>query len=482
MTKKELKPAIVFEEFAKINQIPRPSKHEEKIIEYLKSVGEELGLPTTVDETGNVIIRKPATPGMENKPCVILQSHSDMVCESLAGKEIDFHNDPIETYVDGEWLCADRTTLGADDGIGCAMELALLRSNDIEHGPIECVFTRDEETGLTGAMGMKAGFMTGEYLINLDSEDEGQFFISCAGGVNTTATFRYEREEAPQGFFFMKAEVKGLKGGHSGDDINKKRANALKLLARFLYQESQKMPLRLAVIDCGKAHNAIPREGVAVFAVPVSEKEQVRIDWNVFLSDVQEEYHVTEGQQELLLGSTEAQKVIENAVAQRIIMALQAIDNGVFNMCQSEELAWLVETSSNLASIHTHDTEAVVVTSQRSCVMSQRANMAATVKACFQLAGAEVEQGDGYPAWQPRANSHLVDVTVQTYRKLFNKEPKVIGIHAGLECGLFAERYPNLDMVSMGPTLRGVHTPEERLHIPSVQLVWDHLLEILKNI
>ena len=482
MTKKELKPAIVFEEFAKINQIPRPSKHEEKIIEYLKSVGEELGLPTTVDETGNVIIRKPATPGMENKPCVILQSHSDMVCESLAGKEIDFHNDPIETYVDGEWLCADRTTLGADDGIGCAMELALLRSNDIEHGPIECVFTRDEETGLTGAMGMKAGFMTGEYLINLDSEDEGQFFISCAGGVNTTATFRYEREEAPQGFFFMKAEVKGLKGGHSGDDINKKRANALKLLARFLYQESQKMPLRLAAIDCGKAHNAIPREGVAVFAVPVSEKEQVRIDWNVFLSDVQEEYHVTEGQQELLLGSTEAQKVIENAVAQRIIMALQAIDNGVFNMCQSEELAWLVETSSNLASIHTHNTEAVVVTSQRSCVMSQRANMAATVKACFQLAGAEVEQGDGYPAWQPRANSHLVDVTVQTYRKLFNKEPKVIGIHAGLECGLFAERYPNLDMVSMGPTLRGVHTPEERLHIPSVQLVWDHLLEILKNI
>ena len=482
MTKKELKPAIVFEEFAKINQIPRPSKHEEKIIEYLKSVGEELGLPTTVDETGNVIIRKPATPGMENKPCVILQSHSDMVCESLAGKEIDFENDPIETYVDGEWLRADRTTLGADDGIGCAMELALLRSNDIEHGPIECVFTRDEETGLTGAMGMKAGFMTGEYLINLDSEDEGQFFISCAGGVNTTATFRYEREEAPNGFFFMKAEVKGLKGGHSGDDINKKRANALKLLARFLYQELQKMPLRLAAIDCGKAHNAIPREGVAVFAVPVSEKEQVRIDWNVFLSDVQEEYHVTEGQQELLLGSTEAQKVIENGVAERIIMALQAVDNGVFNMCQAEELAWLVETSSNLASIHTYDTEAVVVTSQRSCVMSQRANMAATVKACFQLAGAEVEQGDGYPAWQPRANSHLVDVTVQTYRKLFNKEPKVIGIHAGLECGLFAERYPNLDMVSMGPTLRGVHTPEECLHIPSVQLVWDHLLEILKNI
>ena len=482
MSKKELRRTIVFEEFAKINQIPRPSKHEEKIIAYLKGVGEELGLPTVVDETGNVIIRKAATPGMEDKPCVILQSHMDMVCESLKGKEIDFENDPIETYIEGEWLCADRTTLGADDGIGCAMELALLRSNDIEHGPIECVFTRDEETGLTGAIGMKAGFMTGDYLINLDSEDEGQFFISCAGGVNTTATFRYSREDAPEGFFFMEAQVKGLQGGHSGDDINKKRANGLKLLARFLYQEQQKMPLRIAEIHCGKAHNAIPREGTAVFAVPASEKEQVRIDWNVFLADVAEEYHVTEGRQELLLASAEPQKVIDDTVAQRIILALQAVDNGVFSMCQDEELSWLVETSSNLASIHTEETKAVVVTSQRSCVMSQRANIAATVKACFLLAGAEVEQGDGYPAWQPRANSHLVDVTAQTYRELFNKEPKVIGIHAGLECGLFAERYPNLDMVSMGPTLRGVHTPEERLHIPSVQLVWDHLLEILKRI
>lgn len=482
MTKKELKPAIVFDEFAKINMIPRPSKHEEKIIAYLKGVGEELGLPTVVDATGNVIIRKPATTGMEEKPCVILQSHMDMVCESLKGKEIDFLNDPIETYIDGEWLCADRTTLGADDGIGCAMQLALLRSSDIQHGPIECVFTRDEETGLTGAIGMEAGFMTGDYLINLDSEDEGQFFISCAGGVNTTAVFRYSREEAPEGFFFLEIQVKGLQGGHSGDDINRKRANALKLLARFLYMESEKMPLRLAAIDCGKAHNAIPREGVALFAVPADMKEQVRIDWNIYISEVAEEYHVTEGRQELTLSSADAAEVIEENAGKRIIMALQAVDNGVFSMCQDEELSWLVETSSNLASIHTAEREAVVVTSQRSCVMSQRANMAATVKACFQLAGAEVIQGDGYPAWQPRANSHLVDVTAQTYRRLFNKEPKVIGIHAGLECGLFAERYPNLDMVSMGPTLRGVHTPEERLHIPSVQLVWDHLLEILKSI
>ena len=497
MTKKELNPAIsshiadiqrcssasgVFDEFAKINRIPRQSKHEEQMIAYLRGVGEELGLPTVVDETGNVIIRKPATPGMEDKPCVILQSHMDMVCESLHGREIDFSTDPIETYIDGEWLCADRTTLGADDGIGCAMELALLRADDIEHGPLECVFTVDEETGLTGAMGMKPGFMTGDYLINLDSEDEGQFFISCAGGVNTTARFPFSRISAPQGFFFFEAGVKGLVGGHSGDDINKKRANAIKLLTRFLFMQMNRMPLYLAGFDCGKAHNAIPREGTVVFAVPASMKENVKADWNVYVSDVENEYRVSEGKQELTLASAEPRYVIDAEATKRLVLALQAVDNGIMNMCQDEELAWLVETSSNLASVHTSENEAVVVTSQRSCVMSQLSNMAATVKSCFLLAGAEVEQGDGYPAWQPRANSHLVDVTVKTYHELFGKEPKVLGIHAGLECGLFSERYPNLDMVSMGPTLRGVHTPEERLLIPTVQMVWDHLLLILKNI
>lgn len=482
MTKKELNPAIVFEEFAKINAIPRPSKHEEKIIEYLESVGRELSLETIVDATGNVLIRKPATPGMENKPTVILQSHMDMVCESVDGKEIDFITDPIETYIDGDWLCANGTTLGADDGIGCAMQLALLRSTDIEHGPIECVFTRDEETGLTGAMGMEAGFMTGDYLINLDSEDEGEFFISCAGGVNTTARFSYVREEAPEGMFFLEAQVRGLLGGHSGDDINKKRANAIKLLARFLYMEMQKMPLALSKINGGKAHNAIPRDASMIFCVPSSRKEEVRIDWNIFASDVAAEYEVTEPRMELLMGSSDSQSVIPDDASRRIILALQAVDNGVMNMCQAEELSWLVETSSNLASIHTDETECTVVTSQRSCVMSQRANMAATIKSCFELAGASVEQGDGYPAWQPRSNSHLVDVTVKTYRQLFDKEPRVIGIHAGLECGLFAERYPNLDMVSMGPTLRGVHSPDERLLIPTVDMVWRHLLLILKSV
>ena len=478
----ELKPACVFEQFAKINQIPRPSKHEEKMIEYLKSFGESHGLETEVDETGNVIIRKPATKGFENKETVILQSHMDMVCEKLVDIAFDFHKDAIQTYVDGEWLKAKGTTLGADDGIGCAIELAILDSNDIEHGPIECVFTRDEETGLTGAEGMKPGFMKGNMLINLDSEDEGQIFVSCAGGRNTTATFRFHKEEAPTGWFFMKGSLKGLVGGHSGDDINKKRANALKVIARYLYKVQEKLGLRLASFDAGKLHNAIPRDGVIVFAVPTEFKEQARAEWNIFVTEVEEEFHITEQNMQFALESTEAVPVMPLEVSTRLVQALQAVDNGVFAMCQDEAIAWLVETSSNVASVETSDDKVVVVASQRSNVMSALDNQAATIKAVFQLAGAEVEQGDGYPAWKMNPDSKLTALAVEAYEKLFGKEPKVLGIHAGLECGLFSEKYPNLDMVSFGPTLRGVHSPDERLHIPTVQMVWDHLMEILKNI
>lgn len=482
MKKSELKPACVFEQFAKINQIPRPSKREEKIIEYLKKFGEERGLETVVDETGNVIIRKGATPGYEKKKTVILQSHMDMVCEKLVDIDFDFDNDPIQTYVDGEWLAAKGTTLGADDGIGCAIEMAILDSNDIEHGPLECVFTRDEETGLTGAEGMKPGFMTGDMLINLDSEDEGQIFVSCAGGKSTTATFRFEKEDAPEGLFFLKASLKGLVGGHSGDDINKKRANALKIIARFLYIVQEKYGLHLASYNAGKLHNAIPRDGVAVFGVKASVKENVKADWNVFTTEVAEEYHVTEKSMQFLLESAESEKVLPEETSTRIIRALQAVDNGVFAMCQDEALAWMVETSNNVASIETTDKNAVIVTSQRSNVMSALENQSATIKALFQLAGAEVVQGDGYPAWKMNPDSKLTAVAVEKYKELFGKEPKVLGIHAGLECGLFSEKYPNLDMVSFGPTLRGVHSPDERLHIPSVQMVWDHLLAILKSI
>lgn len=477
----ELKPVRVFGQFAEINAIPRPSKHEEKMIEYLREFGESHGLETKVDETGNVLIRKPATPGYENKKTIILQSHMDMVCEKLVDTDFDFRKDAIQTYIDGEWMRAKGTTLGADDGIGVAIELAILDSDDIEHGPIECVFTRDEETGLTGAMGMKSGFMTGDMLINLDSEDEGQIFVSCAGGKTTKATFAFEKEEAPREMFFMQVSLKGLKGGHSGDDIEKKRANAVKILARFIYNVQENHGVRIARFNAGKLHNAIPRDGMIIFAVPAEKKESVRALWNVFASEVEGEYHVTEQSMEFAMESAEAEKVLPVEVSTRIIRTLQAIDNGVFAMCQDEALAWMVETSSNTASVTTTDTSVEIVSSHRSNVMSALENQADTVKALFQLAGAEVEQGDGYPAWKMNPDSQLTKIAVDTYKELFGKEPKVLGIHAGLECGLFSEKYPNLDMVSFGPTLRGVHSPDERLLIPTVQMVWDHLLAILKN-
>lgn len=482
MENSNLKPARVFEQFAEINKIPRPSKHEEQMIAYLKNFGESRGLETKIDETGNVLIRKAATKGMENKPVVILQSHMDMVCDKLVDVPFDFSKDAIQTYVDGEWLHAKGTTLGADDGIGCAIELAILDSDDIEHGPLECVFTRDEETQLTGASGMKPGFMTGKYLINLDSEDEGQIFVSCAGGRSTVATFTFTREEAPQGYFFLEASIKGLNGGHSGDDINKKRANAIKIIARFLYMENDKIDLRLAQWNSGKMHNAIPRDGKAIFAVPADKKEEVKADWNKFTVAVEDEFHVTDTAMVWNLESTDAQKVMPKTTSTNLIRAIQAVDNGVFAMCQDEALAWMVETSSNTASVQSEDDKVVIVASQRSNVMSNLDNMCNTVKAVYELAGADVVQNDGYPAWKMNPNSELVKITVAAYKKLFGKEPIVKGIHAGLECGLFSEKYPELDMASFGPTLRNVHTPDECLHIPTVQMVWDHLLEILRTI
>jgi len=482
MTKNELKPAGVFRQFAKINEIPRQSKHEEKMIEYLRNWGESHGLPTKVDATGNVKISKAATPGYENRKTLILQSHMDMVCQKLPEKDFNFATDAIQTIVDGEWMRADGTTLGADDGIGCAIELAILEADDIEHGPLECVFTRDEETQLTGASGMEAGFMTGDWLINLDSEDEGQVFVSCAGGKTTFATFNISREQAPEGYFFIEASIKGLNGGHSGADIDKKRANAIKILARFAYEEMQKMDLRIVCLNSGSAHNAIPRDGRMVVAVPGDEKETLRADWNIFAADIQDEYHVTETTMKLYMQSTEATATIPQADGKRIISALQAVDNGVLSMCQDEALAWMVETSSNLAVVETTEDKVSVIASQRSNVMSALNNMCNTVKAVFELAGAEVTQNDGYPAWKMNAGSKLTKLVGETYERLFGKKPEVLGIHAGLECGLFSERYPQMDMVSFGPTLRDVHTPAERLHIPTVQMVWDHIIEIMKNI
>ena len=405
----------------------------------------------------------------------------DMVCEKNKDKDFDFENDAIETYVDGEWLKANGTTLGADDGIGVAMQMAVLKSNDIEHGPIECVFTRDEETGLTGAMGMKSDFMTGDYLINLDSEDEGQIFVSCAGGVRTTATYPFPTEDMPEGYFTFRVGVKGLTGGHSGDDINKKRGNANKILVRFLNQEMEKMDLRVVDIQSGGLHNAIPREGYAICAVPMNMKEQVRVDLNVFTAEVEEELAVTEKGILLSLDSCEpAAKVMEKQAMRKMLLSLHAVYNGVFAM--SQDIDWLVETSTNLASIHVEGDKVVVTTSQRSSIGSACQHMASVVRAAFELGGAEVLTNEGYPGWKLNPNSEIVKIAKESYVELFGKEPKILAIHAGLECGLFSEKYPKLDMVSFGPTLRGVHSPDEKLLIPTVQMVWDHLLDILKRV
>ena len=452
------------------------------MIEFLLGFGEALGLDACRDEAGNVIIRKPASQGMEDRPTVVLQSHMDMVCEKNADVKFDFDRDAIQTYVEGEWMKAKGTTLGADDGIGVAMEMAILADDTLKHGPLECVFTRDEETGLTGAEGMKDDFMTGQYLINLDSEDEGEIFVSCAGGCRTTATFHYEDKPVSEGQFFVRLTVKGLTGGHSGDDIDKKRANANKLLFRFLYQELKKMPVLIADVQAGGLHNAIPREAMAVIAIPQSSRDQLSIDWNLFAAAVREEYSVTEPQAEFLMETADPlPTVIDRETSDRLIFAVQGVFNGVFAM--SQDIA-LVETSSNLASIHMvperHTIE--INSSQRSSIYSARVNVADTFAAVFMAAGADVETGEGYPGWKPNPNSHLLKVSVEQYKRLFHKDPVVRGIHAGLECGLFSEKYPQLDMVSFGPTLRGVHSPDEKLLIPTVQMVWDHLLAILENI
>lgn len=481
MNEMTLKPASVFNCFAQVNRIPRPSKHEEKMTSFLLDFGRSLHLDSRRDEVGNVIIRKPATPGMENRQTIVLQSHMDMVCEKNKDVSFDFMRDAIQTYVDGEWMKARGTTLGADDGIGVAMEMALLQSDDIKHGPLECVFTRDEETGLTGAEGMQPDFMTGRLLVNLDSEDEGEIFVSCAGGCRTLAQFTYEDEPLPAGFFTFSLSIKGLTGGHSGDDIDKKRANANKLLARFLYLSQKKYDLRLVDIQAGGLHNAIPREAWCLCAVPAKDKEGITADWNVFQADVEEEYSVTEKTMKFVLQSEEpATSAIGKDCSQRLVRALQGVDNGVFAVCQDLDL---IETSSNLASIRKNaETKTIDVnSSQRSSIYSARVNMANTFAAVFELAGAKVEIGEGYPGWKMNPNSEILRIAVEQYKRLFKKEPIVRGIHAGLECGLFSEKFPGMDMISMGPTLRGVHSPDEKLLIPTVQMVWDHLLAILEN-
>lgn len=481
MEKKDLQPASVFHFFEEICQVPRPSKKEGKIRQYLTDFAQSHKLEYKVDEAGNVLIRKAASRGKENLKTVVLQSHMDMVCEKNGDVAHNFETDPIETYIDGEWLRAKGTTLGADNGIGMAAELAVLAAEDIEHGPIECLFTVDEETGLTGAFALKEGFMNGDILINLDSEDEGELFIGCAGGAGTTAEFPCPTVKVPEEYFFFRVAVKGLTGGHSGDDINKNRANANKLLNRYLTAMMQRYGMCLCEIDGGNLHNAIPREAWAVCAVPMAYKEAVRVDLNIFLAEVEEEYSATEPNLSMELESeTPRAEMMEPEAMKRFLLAIYAVHNGVYAM--SQDIPGLVETSSNLASIKQKEGKIIVVTSQRSSILSSRKDMSQMVRAAFELGGAVCVTADGYPGWKPNPSSEILSVAVESYKRLFGTEPKVKAIHAGLECGLFLEKYPSLDMVSFGPTLRGVHSPDERMLIPTVDKFWRHLLDVLVHV
>ena len=476
-----LQPEALFGYFMKINEIPRGSKNEAQISAYLQNFGKELGYETVADEVGNVLIKKPATPGYENRKTIILQGHMDMVCEKRKDVEHDFLKDPIKLVVDGEWLRADGTTLGADNGIGVAAGMAVLADNSLKHGPINCLFTIDEETGLTGAEALDANLLQGDILINLDSEDEGEIFIGCAGGVCNYADYRFVWDTIGGDMFFMKAEIGGLTGGHSGDDINKGRANANKLLARFLCRIAEKYEFYLCDIDGGNLHNAIPRDAWALFAVPSKDKESVRVDFNIFAAEVEEEFLATDPNMKLVLQSAEpTHRAIDTECAGKLLKSLRAVFNGVYAM--SKDVPGLVETSSNLASVRrVGDNLIKVTTSQRSSIESARDDVSDSVRMALELGGATVTTKGHYPGWKPNVNSEIMKVACEQYTLLFGGEAKIKAIHAGLECGLFLKKAPHLDMISFGPTMRGVHSPDEKLNIPSTERFWQHLLAILEN-
>lgn len=476
-----LEPKIVFDFFEEICKVPRPSKKEARISDWLIETGRKLGLETKRDKVGNVLISKPATPGKENVTPIIFQSHMDMVCEKNNDTVFDFEKDAIQTYIDGEWMKAKGTTLGADDGIGMAMALAILVSKDIEHGPVECLFTVDEETGLTGAFALEPGFMKGKMLLNLDSEDEGQFFIGCAGGKDTVANFDCEwDEEINKNSVAYQVMVKGLQGGHSGDDINKGRGNAVKLLNRILWNGYQEYGLRIADIKAGNLRNAIAREGQATVVLPKNYAK----DFEQYLKTMNEtyknEYLVTDPDVEVCFENVSLPtKVLDELLQVDLMNCLYACPHGVLAM--SQNIKDFVETSTNLASVKIENEKIVVTTSQRSSVESKKQDAVDWVTATFCGTGAnDVQSSDGYPGWTPNPDSEVLKVLVQAYKNLFNKEPQVLAIHAGLECGLFSEKYPGLDMVSYGPTLRGVHSPDEKLEIKTVKMCWDLTVEFMK--
>ncbi len=459
-----------------------PLEKESRIIEFLIDFAKSHDLEYKKDTIGNVVIRKPATAGFEDRPAVVLQAHMDMVCEKNSDVEFDFEHDAIRTHIDGEWVKAEGTTLGADCGIGMAAALAVLIDPEVQHGPVEALFTVDEETGLTGAFELGEGMLTGKYLLNLDSEDEGEIFIGCAGGIDTIATFRYTMEATPKNYTFFRVDVSDLLGGHSGDDIDKGRVNSNKTVARLLWDGMQSCELRLSYFSGGNLRNAIPREAYAIFGVPERYKAEFMKRYRLFAADMENEFRFREPNFKITLNEMpQVDEVLDAKTQFGLIYSLVGVPNGVVAM--SFAMPGLVETSTNLASVKFEGDDRIVVTSsQRSSVESAKTYVMQMVESVFALAGADVAHSDGYPGWTPDPQSKLLAVTAESYERLFGVKPKVRAIHAGLECGLFLEKYPDLEMVSFGPTLRGVHSPDERLEIATVDKFWRLLLEVLRTI
>jgi dipeptidase D len=476
----QLNPPAVWKHFYSLTQIPRPSGKEELIREFVSDFGKNLGLETLVDDVGNVVIRKPATPGMENRQGVILQGHLDMVPQKNSDKRHDFEKDPIETVVDGGWVIANGTTLGADNGLGVAAAMAVLESGEIQHGPLEALFTSNEEAGMTGAIGLKPGMLKGKILINMDSEDEGKLFIGCAGGTNAKITFCYNEQPLSTECRGFRIKVTGLKGGHSGVDIHLGRGNANKIMNRILYHGYQ-YGLQLASIDGGSLRNAIPRESFAHIAIPVARVEEFLNSVTILTGGIKNELSGVEPYLKIEMAAAELpESVIEEDVVIKVLKAIFACPHGVMRM--SNEMDNLVETSNNLALVQSGHGVITIECLLRSSVDSARDDLEIMIKSVFDLAGADSVFDGAYPGWKPNQDSPILKIMQALSTRQFGKVPEITAIHAGLECGILGGTYPCLDMISFGPTIRYPHSPDEKVNIPSVQKFWEFLVETLRNI
>jgi dipeptidase D len=474
-----LEPKALWENFYQLTQIPRPSKKESKVIEFIHNFGKRLNLETSQDDTGNVIIRKPATAGYENRKPVVLQAHMDMVPQS--DKDFDFENQPINAYVDEEWVTADGTTLGADNGIGLAAALSVLQSEDLVHGPLEALFTVDEETGMTGASALKPGLLDAEILINMDSEDEGELYIGCAGGLETNAQFYFIKENLSSDITAYELKVKGLKGGHSGLDIQLQRGNANKILNRILWYGNEKLDVRIAAIEAGSLRNAIPREAKAWIVVPNEQRSELKDYVKEVGEAVKNELAAVEPELEIHISESAIPDfVMDQKTQDNLIRAIYGCPHGAMRM--SDAMEGLVETSTNLAVVQSEASSVHIQTLQRSSVDSAKEDLGNMIRSIFELAGAVVLHEGAYPGWKPNPDSAILKVMKGVYQQKFGRTPEVKAIHAGLETGIISQAYPHLDMISFGPTISYPHSPGEKVHIGSVEKFWSFLLETLKNI